>query len=188
MLKKKYIDLSHIDRIEETDYKHIYVDDGFKGHISLVSIRKMKQQLNVCYCDREITLLDEGYKCVVFLPDNENFCASAFYNTKDNIVGWYFDMIKDSSVDEKGVPYFYDLYLDIGVFPDFTTTVLDEDELQQALDDNKISTSEYELAQYTCKKVIDEYIPNKRFMVDFFEKAFLLPYISFYSRLQKTIA
>jgi predicted RNA-binding protein associated with RNAse of E/G family len=106
----------------------------------------------------------------MFLPDNEKWCVSAVYNTSNEIVEWYFDMTKENSIDEQGIPYYDDLYLDIAISPDFRIVILDEDELREALELKEITQSDYDMAHHTCSKIIKDIIPNKDFLISFFKK------------------
>lgn len=169
-MKKKYINGLHWNWVEKSSAILMHIAEPLTGYISLINIEKVKYKVIVGNDENKICLYDDGYKCIIFLPDNENWCVSAIYNINNKIVEWYFDMTKVNSIDENGIPFFYDLYLDIAVSPDFTVTILDEDELQEAVKDKIITTSDYELAHNTCKKIIDNYIPDKSFLVDFFQK------------------
>lgn len=167
MMKRKYLDASNWTWLKDYTYQYYRVQDEWKGYISVVKMGKVKHKLMAHYGNEEVCLCDDYYKGVIFLPDNAHWCATAVYNNKNEIVEWYFDMTKENSVDEKGLPYFEDLYLDIAVTPDFKTRVLDEDELQEALDKGIITQEDYQLAYDTCKYVLDEVIPNKAFLVGF---------------------
>lgn len=173
-MKRKFINGMHWDFLELYTYKYVHIDDLYSGYISLINVEKVKQKLTVDYEQSEVCLLDDGYKCLIFLPDNEKWCVSAVYNTSDEIVEWYFDMTKENSIDDKGNPFYDDLYLDIAVSPDFKTVVLDEDELKEALESKIITKCDYDMAYSTCNKIIKEIIPNKDFLISFFSK-----YLSF---------
>mgnify|MGYP003311197489 CR=1 FL=1 len=56
-------------------------------------------------------------------------------------------------MDKDGVPYFYDLYLDLVVYPDGTIIEDDMDELHNALTDGDITRQQFELALDTCNKL-----------------------------------
>jgi predicted RNA-binding protein associated with RNAse of E/G family len=88
-------------------------------------------------------------------------------NEADEIVEWYFDMTKENGLDN-GKPFFWDLYLDIAVSSDRMIKILDEDELIEALKLGVITHDDYELANRTCKDLIESVIPNEAFMTDFF--------------------
>jgi predicted RNA-binding protein associated with RNAse of E/G family len=150
------------------------------GYVALTRANRVKHRLTVDYDDSDMILIDDGYKSVIFLPDNDNWCVSAIYNPKGEILEWYFDMTKINATDIKGHPYYIDLYLDIAVSPDYMITILDEDELEDALISEDITRDEYNIAYETCNRLIKEVIPNKNFMVSFFEKYLnhLEPYIN----------
>ena len=150
--------------------KYIHIDDIFCGYISLIKVIKVKQKVTVDYEQSETLLLDDGYKCLMFLPDNEKWCVSTVYNTSNEIIEWYFDMTKQNSIDEQGNPYYDDLYLDIAVSPDFKIVILDEEELKEALELREITKADYDMAHHTCNKIIKEIITNKDFLISFFDK------------------
>ena len=169
-MKRKYLDASNWTWLEDYTYHYEYIQDEWSGYLSVVEVGKVKHPLKVHYGDVEVCLCDDGYKGIIFLPDNEYWCVSAVYNEKGEIVEWYFDMTKENGVDEKGLPYFEDLYLDIAIAPDFTVRILDEDELQEALEKNVITQKDYDLAYKTCHYLLENIVPNKKFLTDFLKK------------------
>lgn len=170
VMKRKFINGLNWGFLEAYSSKCIYIDDIFRGYISLIRVDKVKQKITVDYEQSEVCLIDDGYKCIMFLPDDENWCVSAVYNKSNEIIEWYFDMTKENSIDEQGNPFYDDLYLDIAVSPDFKIVVLDEDELMEALELKIITKSDYDMAHNTCNKIIKEIIPNKSFLISFFNK------------------
>lgn len=62
-------------------------------------------------------------------------------------------MIDEQGYDKDGVPYFYDLYLDLVIYPDGNIIVDDLDELQEALDIKIISQKQYNQAIKTSEKL-----------------------------------
>lgn len=60
--------------------KCIHIDELFSGYISLIKIDKVKQRITVDYEKSDVCLLDDGYKCLFFLPDDEKWYVSAVYN------------------------------------------------------------------------------------------------------------
>lgn len=168
-MKKKYLDGSDIDKewLLKYTYKYVYLEKEYNGYISLINIDEVKHKISVDYDSSETCLVDNGYKCVIYMPLDKNWCVSTFVNRENEIVEWYFDMTKENSVED-GKPYFVDLYLDIAVSSDGKVKILDEDELLDALDTGIINNSDYHLAKITCKQIMDEVIPNEKFMNDFF--------------------
>lgn len=167
-MKKKYIDGSSWKFVDTCTSKLMHIDDIFSGFISFVKIQKVNEKLFVDYNNSEICLFDDGYKCLIFLPDNQNWCVSAVYDELGKIVEWYFDMTKENSVDELGNPFFIDLYLDIAVSPDNKFRILDEDELIEALNSGDITKFDYDMAYTTCHELIKNVISNEEFLFTFF--------------------
>ena len=67
---------------------------------------------------------------------------------------YYIDVAKEYEIDERGLPYFDDLYLDVVLLPNGEIYVLDEDELEDAYKIGDITKEEYELAWHTTKWII----------------------------------
>lgn len=81
-------------------------------------------------------------------------------NENDEILLWYIDMIANQGLDQEGVPYFDDLYLDLVVYPDGTIIEDDMDELEEALLVKDITEKQYNLAIHTSKKLKEGILSN----------------------------
>ncbi len=68
-----------------------------------------------------------------------------------NIKVSYIDMIDEQGIDDDGVPYVYDIYLDLVVYSDGSIKVDDRDELDAAYEDGDISEEQYNRAIYTAE-------------------------------------
>ena len=170
-MKRKYLDGRNWTWLEQYTYKWIHIQDMMSGYIAFLDIDTVKVKLIVEHGEgNQVCLCDNGYKGLIFLPDHEKWSVSVVYNVDNEEVEWYFDMIKDKGVTIEGIPYFDDLYLDVVHGANGQIRILDEDELQEALDKGEITCADYEMAYETSKKVQEEIIPNKAFMIDFFRK------------------
>jgi predicted RNA-binding protein associated with RNAse of E/G family len=58
-------------------------------------------------------------------------------------------------VDERGVPCYEDLYLDIVISPEGETLLLDVDELDEALRLGEITQSQYDFAWHEASALLD---------------------------------
>lgn len=101
----------------------------------------------------DILVCDTGMKWLSMLPKDDFYCITAMMDQQDNMVLWYIDMIDDHGVDEKGVPWFDDLYLDLVVYADGTVVIDDRDELEEALASGDVSNEQYAQAFETCEKL-----------------------------------
>jgi hypothetical protein len=82
------------------------------------------------------------------------------YNENNEIIEWYFDIARKIG-KENGMPYEDDLYLDVVVTPTGDITLLDEDELKEALDRFEVNESDYDMAYNEAKKLIELLEDNK---------------------------
>lgn len=134
-----------IKRIDEHD---------LKGYVSFVKIEEVNQPLII----GETCLLDDGHSIINFLPDGKHWYLHAIYDKNGAIIEWYFDITKKNSIDQEGNPYCDDLYLDVALLPNGQIIILDEDELESALNDGEITQNEFDLAYDTLKVLEGEFL------------------------------
>jgi len=120
-----------------------------------VYIEKVKEPLIAYMNGNDVCLADEGYIWLQHVPSNSNFAVTTMYNRNKEIVQWYFDVTKLNGVSEKGRVFFDDLYLDVVVLPSSEILLLDEDELEEALEANIITKKDYSLAYNEATAIIN---------------------------------
>jgi predicted RNA-binding protein associated with RNAse of E/G family len=86
-------------------------------------------------------------------------------NEKKEIVQWYLDICYCHGVTENGVPWYKDLYLDIIIFPDHTWILVDEDELEGALQTGAITKREYDYAWFITGDLIKKLTTNRLYLM-----------------------
>lgn len=127
--------------------------DFFTGYIGLIEIKEVdKPQVWQC-SGEDITVCDNGFRWLTILPENEFYCITAMMDENSSVKVWYIDMIASQGTDEDGIPYFYDLYLDLIAFPDGTVLADDRDELEEAYRCGDITEDQYDLALRTCTEL-----------------------------------
>ena len=116
---------------------------------------------------KNFTLIDNEYYIMEYTPMDKLYNARAFIDENLNTISYYFDISLGNGVDD-GRPYYDDLFLDIiyGNETDNTVEILDEDELQEALESGKITKQDYDLAQSVCNKLADEIQKNKNIFIN----------------------
>ena len=165
MERRKYLGRYDKDFIKSIDSKIVRTDDiGISGHASLVKIQEVHRPYMVGEKGLEICIANNGYSELTFLPDNENWQLTAIYDNKNCIVEWYFDITRKNSVDENGVPYCDDLYLDAALMPDGRILVFDEDEIKSALVGGNISQKDFDMAYDLLQQLIDKKIIDIEYM------------------------
>ncbi len=126
---------------------------GEKMYLALNCIKEVSEPQIWKFNGENIIVCDKDIRWLSILPQAEKYCITAMMNSEGEVALWYIDMIASWGIDEKGVPYFDDLYLDLVVYPDGTIIVDDREELEEAYQTGKISEELYELALETSVKL-----------------------------------
>ena len=157
-MKFKYADFPNWSRVNKKSYINKYFNnDEFSGNISLLTAEEVKEKLFINKHNEKIVLLDNKYKYLEIYPENnKNIAVSVAMDNNDKILEWYFDIAKDTLVTEQGVPYIKDLYLDVVLYPSGKIEILDEDELQEALNNKDITKEEFDFAYNVSNKLIQQ--------------------------------
>lgn len=167
-MKRKFADKSNWSRVLKKQFKLTYVDDEeYRGYVSMIKIEKIKYPLIKTMNNRDYRIADEGYIWLSHIPKDKHYAITTMFNEDGKIIQWYFDIIKDSGVNDKGIPYFDDLYLDVVFLPSQEIILLDEDELNQALKIKDITEDEFKLAYREAENVIDKFGTNIDKLKDF---------------------
>ena len=146
-------------------------------YLTIKRINKIDETFLIDRSGQNIVYLDNGYFVVEFTPLNHFYNARAFLDKNANVIGYYFDMISCNGVEEN-IPYYDDLYLDILYCPNEGNQIIidDEDELLEALNSNKITKEEFNLAKKVCSELIEEIQENKNIFVNMDKKELIQKY------------
>jgi len=123
----------------------------FCGYVGLLTIDEVSDPQVWENAGVRFTVLDSGYKWLSIMPENDYYCITVMMDAEYNIKVSYIDMIDEQGIDDDGVPYFYDIYLDLIVYSDGSIKVDDRDELDAAYEDGDISEEQYNRAIYTAE-------------------------------------
>lgn len=93
---------------------------------------------------------------LTIIPDNTSRSISAFFLPNHHVSAWYIDVIEKTGVDEDGVVYFIDKYLDVLFTPEGDVLISDRDELDAAYTSGEISKYQYENALSEGERIIKE--------------------------------
>lgn len=149
--------------------KKIATDD-FKGYVGLLDIYNVSEPQIWKYNGEELVVCNNDYQWLTIMPENDYYCITAMMNDKKEIQVCYIDIIHEQGYDEDGVPYFYDLYLDLVVYPDGTVIEDDMDELQSALENGDITQHQFDKAITTSNKLKSELLSDINVFKDYIYK------------------
>ena len=129
-MKKKLLSTTYLNEAEEYKIK-FYLNEKDK----YVVAKKLDKISEPFIIGNGIIAMDNGYYILEIVPKNKKYALRIFFDDKKKIVEYYFDIIKESGVDEKTkIPYFIDAYLDIAISSTGNIKILDRDELDEALE------------------------------------------------------
>lgn len=154
-MKRKYSSKIFLDVAKKYELNIYYDKEDY-----YVIVKKFKKVIEPFITLNGNCLIDNGYYIFEIIPKNENYTIRIFVNDNKEILEYYFDITYKNGLDEEtNIPYYEDLYLDITVKND-KIEVLDEDELQEALDNKEITKEQFDLANKTKDELIKT-IKNK---------------------------
>ncbi|MCL2321341.1 MAG: DUF402 domain-containing protein [Oscillospiraceae bacterium] len=146
--------------------------DEPETYSALITFLPGSKELFVNDGDEQICLAGAGYKWIMYLPLNEDWCLTTFYNPKKELLEWYFDISKGNFLDENGMPCTNDLFLDLVILPDGRTITIDADELQEAFDKKEITIEDYNHAYTVHDKIITSKWNDVEFLTNLSNKLF----------------
>ena len=151
-MKKKIITNTYLREADKYQIK-LFLDETD----SYISVKKLIHVTEPFIIHNNITAMDNGYYILEVIPKSGHVAMRIFFNEKKEIVEYYFDIIKESGIEEElKVPYFYDLYLDVTLLPTGEIHVIDEQELLEARKEGDISQEEYNLVLEEKEKLLEE--------------------------------
>lgn len=123
----------------------------FKGDVYLNYFVKAK---NKYVSEEKVCIRANQYKWLQFYDYSAKVCLTAIYDNENKIVEWYFDIAREIG-KENGIPYEEDLYLDVVVKENFEIILLDEEDLQEALEKDEITKEEFKQAYKTANNLME---------------------------------
>lgn len=151
-LKKRYANRHKLNR-PNSDLVYLVKNiktNSFTGDICYYDFKNANIKIST---PKGKVIIDNNYKLLEFYDYNSKVKLSAFYDKNNEIIEWYFDIAKKIGKQDD-VPYEDDLYLDIVVKPDGKIILLDETELEKALQKFEITKFDYEMAYNEANKLI----------------------------------
>lgn len=163
--RRKYIKSTYLKGVREHN-QSVYFDKENNCYISIKQIIKIDKPF---YIESNLHLLDNNYYIIEIVPLIENYCIRVFVNDKKEIILYYFDITLKNGFDKtENSAYYDDLYLDV-VKINNDISILDKNELDEALEENNINSDEYRLAINVKDKLVNEILnnTNKYMKIDF---------------------
>lgn len=135
------------------------IDGNLRFVAGLLTIGEVTAPLKKTMFDNELIIADSGYHWLQIAPEGDSWWLTAMIDPDGNIVQYYFD-VTDRNILDGEQSRFYDLYLDVVVLPNGKSVLLDQDELDAALQDKVITQAQYQKALDTSDRLLREVPPR----------------------------
>lgn len=117
---------------------------SMEGVVSLLEIQKVTHPLTVRYESGDVLIADAGYSWLQLAFKDQYFWATVMFDAKGVFMQGYFDITGGNTFEDMENPKFQDMYLDLVLLDDGRIQVLDQDELDEALEQKEISEEQYQ--------------------------------------------
>lgn len=157
--------------------KRKYIFENFKGNnsndgqVSLLYMEEVKEPLYKIYNNVKIKIVDNGYYWLQIGIKNKRYWITAMFDENLRLIQYYIDVTKYNVIKDDGDSYFYDMFLDIVLLNDNSYYMLDNDELELALEENVINNEEIEEVRKIAKNIIQS-LQNDRSTLDNFSRKY----------------
>lgn len=124
----------------------------FSGEAYLIRVDDLTAPLRKTYEDgSSVTIVDKGYHWLQLAPETGRWWLTVMFAAPENqplsVVQYYFDITGGSTLLGAADSFFTDLFLDVVMMPDGRIILLDEDELEQALEEHIIDRVTYDIVR-----------------------------------------
>ncbi len=134
--------------------------DSLPGAEALIVMKEITAPLIVHSTEIPVKIVERGYSWLQRAAEGANVWLTAMFDENDNLFQIYFDITAGNVFDHPDNPCFRDMYLDVVVRGDGKIFVLDQDELDEALEKGEITQAEYDMAQSECKALVEHLREN----------------------------
>ncbi len=128
--------------------------EDFSGYVTLLCIDEAREPLWILVGDSQLCVADSGFSWLQHFPASTCYTVTTMFDSTGRVVQWYIDVCKQHGIDESGIPWYDDLYLDIAMLPSGETKLLDADELDRALREGSVSGEDHDLAWREATRLI----------------------------------
>jgi predicted RNA-binding protein associated with RNAse of E/G family len=146
-VKRKRLDIEHHGGAYDVKLELSSVRRGaLEGELCRLTFTAVENPLWVTSCRSQRRVIDSGFTWLSFFRPNARNVPTAMFDADGGLVQTYIDVVWKHGLDDRGVPWYDDLYLDVVVLPSGEVELLDRDELDVARTSGLVSEGQYRAA------------------------------------------
>lgn len=128
-------------------YHQMHMDNElFKGWVSINYLTAGESRFWEYEKSGTVQVSGKGMIWLTLIPDDKSRCIGAYFLPNHRVSVWYVDVIEKIGIDDDGIVYYIDKYLDVVLTPQGDVCIKDRDELDAAYASGELSTFQYENA------------------------------------------
>ena len=146
-MKRKLVDREHFGGPYQVELELVPLRDvNGQGSAARLKFGQVTNALWVTSCESQRCVIDSGFVWIsLFRPGAKNV-PTAMFDAAGELVQVYFDIVWDHGLDNRGIPWYDDLYLDVVSLPSGEVELLDRDELDAALGAGLVTEEQCQVA------------------------------------------
>lgn len=144
--------------------KRVYLSEDAENRYSLIHIDRVKEKQVWEFLEGKPVVADDNFKWLVVAPKYENYVITMYMDQNMKTILWYIDMIDGQGIDEDGVYFYNDMFLDLIVLSSGEIIEDDRDEFERALIMGVISQEQYELVKKTALELKKKVCENSNWI------------------------
>ena len=138
-------------------YHQMHMDNElFKGWVSINYLTDGEERFWEYEKSGKVPVCGKGMIWLTLIPDDRKRCIGAYIKPDRRVSVWYVDVIEETGIDEDGVVYYIDKYLDVILTPQGDIVVMDRDELDAAYASGELTDAQYEAALQEGEWILEE--------------------------------
>lgn len=142
-------------RWQRVTKRRFFLDSGVtNGRRYAASLMFIDEVTSPFVNSRGAVLADAGYVWLQYALEGERWWLTAAFGPDGTLWQMYFDVTDGNRFTDPDDPDFDDLYLDVVLDPDHAVTVLDRDELEEALCTGDITEEQHEAAVKESERLV----------------------------------
>ncbi len=156
-MKRKRLDRDLGWGFQGFPYYQLRLDtEGFCGLASFIDILSGKEHCWHAEKAGNIPTTGAGMKWLQLKPDGKDRLVTAMYKPNGRLSVCYVDVIERLEFDPDGVAAYVDKYLDVVFTPEGDVSVMDRDELDEALATGDINKEQFDAAVRECDRILED--------------------------------
>ena len=160
-MKRKELGRYHWKNIlERSDFHCCWEQNGQKGEAALIHIMKAAKIGIGQFRGEPVVIYQDDYHWLQIAMADSHWWLTVMVDAEGKITQYYFDITLENQLLQSRDSWFTDLYLDVVMMPDGRMDLLDEDELDAALESGEITEEQHHLAHQWANELMAELLEN----------------------------